>query len=42
MILPSLEESDVDITPLGISILSCISSLPFVARMMDTLTSGFT
>ena len=42
MILPGPEESDVDLTPLGITILSCISSLPLVARMVDALTSGFT
>lgn len=28
VVLPSPKESDVDITPLGITILSCISSLP--------------
>lgn len=42
MVLPSPEESDVDITPPGITILSCISSLPLVARMVATPTSGLT
>lgn len=39
-VLPSPEESDVDIAPPGITILSCISSLPGVARTVDTLSSG--
>lgn len=34
--LPSPKESDDDIIPLGITILSCISSLPLVTRTVDT------
>lgn len=36
MVSPSLEESDSDITPLGNTILSSISSVPLVVRMVDT------